>query len=147
MATRAVIRFAERKEGVSFSDMPVATFGVEIYHHYDGYPSHLGIAIADFIEDKKMVSGLSGRDTSQLNGTGDLVAQLTTYLKMGVHYGRCGIEPGNVYLQPSTLGRTDASYYYYVWSTPGKDMWISIFDTFRCAFVGKPDKLRKEYEQ
>ena len=37
MATRAIIRIAEREDGVSFSEHPEKV-RAQIYHHYDGYP-------------------------------------------------------------------------------------------------------------
>ena len=46
MATRALINFVERKDGVSFSEHPgVDQVHVQIYHHYDGYPEYLGVKL------------------------------------------------------------------------------------------------------
>ena len=38
MSTRSLVRFATREEGVSFSEHPERV-EVQIYKHYDGYPS------------------------------------------------------------------------------------------------------------
>tara|TARA_R110002012_G_scaffold6215_4_gene28275 strand:+ start:216 stop:608 length:393 start_codon:yes stop_codon:yes gene_type:complete len=46
MSTRAQIRFATRKEGVSFSDHPNAIHA-QFYVHSDGYPEGLGVEIAE----------------------------------------------------------------------------------------------------
>ena len=45
----------------------------------------------------------------------------------------------------------DLEYIYYIWQTPGKTTWISIFegfgngDYFECIFVGEPQKLLDKY--
>ena len=45
----------------------------------------------------------------------------------------------------------DLEYIYYIWQTPGKTTWISIFeglgngDDFKCIFVGEPQKLLTKY--
>jgi len=54
----------------------------------------------------------------------------------------------------------DLNYIYYIWQTPGKTTWISIFevgfnanldplydDRDKCIFVGKPQKLLDKYKQ
>ena len=48
MSTRAQIRFATRKEGVSFSDHPNAIHA-QFYKHHDGYPEGLGVDLANCI--------------------------------------------------------------------------------------------------
>ena len=47
----------------------------------------------------------------------------------------------------------DLEYIYYIWQTPGKTTWISIFktNTFNdeeeeCIFVGEPQKLLEKYD-
>ena len=47
----------------------------------------------------------------------------------------------------------DLEYIYYIWQTPGKTTWISIFegmgngDDFECIFVGEPQKLIDKYKE
>ena len=47
----------------------------------------------------------------------------------------------------------DLEYIYYIWQTPGKTTWISIFEgmgnglDFECIFVGEPQKLIEKYKQ
>ena len=48
----------------------------------------------------------------------------------------------------------DLEYIYYIWQTPGKTTWISIFegdwgngDDFECIFVGEPQKLLEKYDK
>mgnify|MGYP003151679967 FL=1 len=49
--------------------------------------------------------------------------------------------------------RGDLQYMYYIWQTPGKTTWISIFEGFgngnyfECIFVGEPQKLIDKYKQ
>ena len=48
---------------------------------------------------------------------------------------------------------SDLEYIYYIWQTPGKTTWISIFegmgngDDFECIFVGEPQKLIDKYKE
>ena len=54
MATRSIIRFAKREDGVSFSEHP-DSFDAQFYAHWDGYPEGLGVEIAEsFIEGHKI---------------------------------------------------------------------------------------------
>jgi hypothetical protein len=48
MATRSIIRFAKREDGVSFSEHP-DSFDAQFYAHWDGYPSHWEI---DFLSTR-----------------------------------------------------------------------------------------------
>ena len=57
MSTRSVIRFAERKEGVSFSEHPERV-EVQVYKHWDGYPSGHPVDLAKFLNNFKIVNGI-----------------------------------------------------------------------------------------
>ena len=48
MSTRAIIRFATRESGVSFSEHP-KRWHAQLYCHNDGNPENLGLAIANSI--------------------------------------------------------------------------------------------------
>ena len=138
MATRALINFVDREDGVSFSEHPgVDKIHVQIYKHYDGYPSGLGVTLAEYLQDFTVVNGLSTGQGRVANGIGCLAAQTVECLKDG---------PGNVYLhKPSERGWED--YEYFIWCKEGHGVWISIFDyNGNCIFVGKPDKLITKYE-
>ena len=90
MATRALINFVEREDGVSFSEHPgVDKIHTQIYNHYDGYPSGLGVTLANYLQDFKVVNGLGNDQELVANGMGCLAAQTVKYLKDG---------PGNIYL-------------------------------------------------
>jgi hypothetical protein len=139
MSTKAIIRFAEREEGVSFSEHPEQVTH-QIYHHYDGYPEFLGVALAEFINE--------GGKTRFFNGVNDLAAQVLTHLKLGIHYGKCSIDGYNVYLETPTTGLTYCDYTYYIWTKDEtNEVWISIFDyTGDCIFVGLSRNLIFKYK-
>jgi len=48
--------------------------------------------------------------------------------------------------------RGDLEYIYYIWQSPGKATWISIFECLpfgaedNCIFVGEPQKLLEKYD-
>ena len=134
MSTRATIRFAERMPGQSFADKPKDVTH-QIYHHYDGYPDFLGVAIAKFV------------DTDDHNGTDCLAAQLLCKLKLGLHYDEIKCSKGIVYLEHPDREHSDADYTYYIWTGRGDEIWISIFryDSNECLFVGKPCDLINKY--
>ena len=134
MATRAMISVAKREEGVSFSKEPKQTI-VDIYHHWDGYPEGLGVTLASYLDDKKVVNGL-GRDNDVFNGMGCLAASLVAELKDG---------PGDVYIEPRE-SHSWIDYRYYIWGDTYKDIWISIFSDDECIFVGKPQQLLDKYD-
>ena len=135
MGTRATIKIAKREEGVSFSEKP-DKFIESIYQHYDGYPEGLGVTLASYLEDKKIVNGLGGNNEDVFNGLGCLAASLIAELKY---------KPGNVYIEDPNNPHGWIDYEYYIWGYDHKDIWISIFDGDICVFVGKPDKLIEKY--
>ena len=140
MATRSLIRFAKREVGVSFSEHPERV-EVQIYKHYDGYPQGHPLELANWLIHKKIVNGI-GVDTYGLaNGLGCLAAQYISAFKMGA---------GDLYVEnPSENLHGDIEYITYVWGDDGKDIWMSIFDTYekKCIFVGKPQELIDKYDE
>ena len=138
MATRSLVRFAERKEGVSFSEHPERV-EVQVYKYYDGYPEGHPTALAEFLKDFKIVNGL-GQDTHKVaNGLGCLAAQYVAGFKM---------KAGDMYIEHQDTEHMDIEYITYVWGDDGKSIWMSIFDTYekKCIFVGKPEALIDKYE-
>ena len=141
MATRALINFVDREDGVSFSEHPgVDKIHTQIYHHYDGYPSGLGVTLAYYLRPFTVVNGLGNSydcERKVANGMGCLAAQTVQYLKD---------RPRNVYLhKPAKIDWED--YEYFIWCKEGHGVWISIFDyEGNCIFVGEPDKLIEKFE-
>ena len=138
MATRSLVRFARREEGVSFSEHP-ERIEVQVYKHYDGYPSGHPVALAEFLKEFKIVNGLPyGDDSKMANGLGCLAAQYIAAFKM---------KAGDLYVESPDTERDWIEYITYVWGTDNKDIWMSIFDIEDgCIFVGKPQELIDKYE-
>ena len=61
MATRASIRFATREEGVSFNELPKKV-NAKFYAHWDGYPSHRGVEIAESLLHGRKIEGWEVED-------------------------------------------------------------------------------------
>ena len=99
MATRASIKFKD-------SD---GNFIANVYHHWDGYPSGLGVKLLE-LTDGVIVNGLSTTSEKQpriFNGFGCLVASVIGGLK--------GNQPGNVYIySEDDYGNAGEEYLYEV---------------------------------
>ena len=138
MSTRSLVRFAKREEGVSFSEHPERV-EVQVYKHYDGYPSGHPVDLAKFLDGFKVVNGL-GQDMHKVaNGAGCLAAQYVSAFKES---------PGDIYIENPDEKHMDIEYITYVWGDDGKSIWMSIFDVYdkECIFVGKPQELIDKYE-
>ena len=140
MSTRSLVRFATREEGVSFSEHPERV-EVQVYKHWDGYPSGHPVDLAKFLNGFNIVNGL-GQDTHKIaNGLGCLAAQYIAAFKM---------DAGDIYIENPDTEHGDLDYITYVWGTENKDIWISIFEDYKhggCIFVGKPQQLIDKYEE
>ena len=146
MSTRSLVRFAKREEGVSFSEHPERV-EVQVYKHYDGYPSGHPVELAEFLKDFKIVNGIpfGYNDSKMANGLGCLAAQYVAAFKMG---------PGDLCVENPDKQHGDIEYITYVWGIEDKDIWISIFEDGsgfidgeeQCIFVGKPQELIDKYE-
>ena len=142
MSTRSLVRFATREEGISFSEHPERV-EVQVYKHYDGYPSGHPTDLAKWLNNKKIVNGI-GRDSYNVaNGLGCLAAQ---YVAAFQH------DAGDIYIENTDTQHCDIEYITYVWGTDNKDIWMSIFsvgwndEDGKCIFVGKPQELIDKYE-
>ena len=152
MATRALIRVIPRQEGIAYDKghMYVEESLVNIYHHYDGNPEHLGVKLAKFLLPYKItngVSNLSVKDFTHLaNGPECLTAQLVKHLKTG---DICDTVVGNVYLYPINPYKYDAEYIYTLYPKTDEPTYIAIYKNFddKVIFVGTPDKLIKKYDR
>ena len=138
MATRSLVRFAERKEGVSFSEHPERV-EIQVYKHYDGYPSGHPVDLAEFLKDFKILNGIPYPEPDKVaNGLGCLAAQYIAAFKM---------KAGDIYVESPDTKRDWIEYITYVWGNDGKDIYMSIFDDKECIFVGKPQELIDKYEE
>ena len=139
MATRSLVRFARREEGVSFSEHP-EKIEVQVYKHYDGYPQGHPVDLAKFLNGFKIVNGLSQDTYKMSNGLGCLSAQYVAAFKE---------QPGDIYIENPDTEHCDIEYITYVWGDQGKSIWIRIFDVYeeKCIFVGKPQQLIDKYEE
>lgn len=146
MATRALIRVIPRQEGIAYDKGHdnIEESLVNIYHHYDGNPEHLGIKLAKFLLPYKIKNGVSNlilEEFPQLaNGPECLAAQLVTHLKTDV---------GNVYLYPVSDFKYGAEYIYTVYPKINEPTYIAIYkvDNDKVIFVGTSDKLIKKYDR
>ena len=138
MSTRSLVRFATREEGVSFSEHPERV-EVQVYKHYDGYPSGHPVDLANFLNRFRIVNGLTNNSVKVANGLGCLAAQYVAEFKM---------EPGDIYIENPDSKHGDIDYITYVWGVENKNIYMSIFDTYedKCIFVGKPEDLIEKYE-
>ena len=138
MSTRSLVRFATREEGVSFSEHPERV-EVQVYKHYDGYPSGHPVELAEFLKGFKILNGVPYPEPDRVaNGLGCLAAQYVAAFKM---------KAGDLYVESPNTERDWIEYITYVWGTDNKDIWMSIFnDEDECIFVGKPQELIDKYE-
>ncbi len=127
MSTKAIIRFAKREPGISFSERPKKPETYQIYRHYDGFPAYLGVELAKFLED-----------TDEYVIT-RVPINLIKYLENQKFSSKIILE--------SETTKLWVDFVYYIWVKPGcEEFWVSIFEGKTCLFVGKPDKLRSKYE-
>ena len=151
MATRAVIQFAKREDGVSFSDAPTNGVTHQIYHHYDGDPTFLGVKLAQFLNPFEVnVRAINdGVDRKVAYDTDCLFAQAVVFFKTGQHYGYGDVKSmaGTVYVESPDVEHGDLDFKYVVWTNREKqDIWISIFNyKDECLFVGQPPNLIKAF--
>lgn len=79
MGTRALIKIRDESNSVV----------VCLYSQWDGYPSGLGVELAAFLNDIKMVNGFTGQESGPVaNGLGCLAAQMVVHFKkqVGLYY-------------------------------------------------------------
>ena len=139
MATRSLVRFVKREEGVSFSEHPKRV-EVQVYKHYDGYPEGHPVDLAKWLINKMIINGLVRDIFGAANRLDCLAAQYIAAFKQ---------EPGDLYLENPDKEHSDIEYITYVWGNYGKGIWMSIFDVYSadCIFVGKPQELIDKYDE
>lgn len=103
MGTRSLIYF-EEKDGTVY---------VVIYQQYDGGPSCVGLTLAEFLSNTKIINGYTTKDEKKgnvVNGFDDLVATFIAKNKNCI--GKFYIYPSTT--QPGTCG--DEWNYHVVWN-------------------------------
>ena len=124
MATRSSIRFATREEGVSFNELP-ETIHAKFYAHWDGYPSHRGVEIAESLLGKGKIEGWEIESLTSKHTDLEYI-----YYIWQAHGKTTWI---------SIFERKDYSMESWYLETEEKDI-------FECIFVGEPQKLIDKYK-
>ena len=115
MATRSIIRFAKREAGVTFNEHP-ESWDAQFYAHWDGYPSHRGVEIAESILSGQKIEGWE-------------IDFLSTR--------HCDLEYV-YYVWQHPLKET--------WISIFGDNGYGTAEEMECIFVGKPQKLIEKYK-
>ena len=124
MATRSSIRFATREEGVSFNELP-ETINAKFYAHWDGYPSHRGVEIAESLLHGTSIGNWEIEDLDNRHTDLEYI-----YYVWQAHGKTAWI---------SIFERKDYS----------EESWHLDYDekdSFECIFVGEPTKLIDKYK-
>ena len=143
MGTRSLTRIIPRQEGLSFNEghKKGELAYVNMYRHFDGYPTGHGLDLAEFLKDFKIINGIGGDAElgTHANGEGCLAAQMVKHFKDRVGY---------IYLHPTTNESGWEDYIYTIYPKSGEPCYISIYQVYteKCIFVGTPEQLLKKYE-
>jgi hypothetical protein len=124
MATRSSIRFATREEGVSFNELPEKV-NAKFYAHWDGYPSHRGVEIAESILHGERIEGW------------ELESLESRHTDLEFIYYVWQAKDKDTWI--SIFERSD--YSPMTWHLDYEEV-----QCFNCIFVGKPDKLIDKYK-
>ena len=103
MGTRSLTRVIETH--TNRNNKVVKEKLMTIYRQYDGYPSGMGMDLANFLESGKVVNGIGADSDRVFNGAGCLTAQLIAELKDG---------PGNIYVYPINAKDCGEEYEYHI---------------------------------
>lgn len=111
---------------------------VNMYRHYDGYPSGHGSELADFLVSGKIVNGLSmTQNTRVFNGIGCLSAQLVDHFKDGA---------GGIYLYPTRLSDNNWQEYEYHVYSDGVRVYDGVYDGrkySKAIFAGSYEEFKE----
>jgi hypothetical protein len=124
MATRASVRFATREEGISFSELPEKV-NAKFYAHWDGYPSHRGVEIAESLLHNEKIEGW------------ELESLESRHTDLEFIYYVWQAEGKDTWI--SIFERSD-------YSTESWDLEMKEVQCFKCIFVGLPSDLIDKYK-
>lgn len=119
MATRSNIIFADN--GKPF---------VNIYRHWDGYPTCAGVEICEFLQSKTVVNGIGGDRQNVANGAGCLAAWFLANFKK---------EAGNYYIEPLTADSHQDNAFGYVVDVRQGGTVVSVWEGETLLFSGNVD--------
>lgn len=120
MGTRSLTHVYEVEENHSFLAPALAKLKplLTIYQQMDGYPSGVGLELAEFLAKFKVVNGFGAETDKVANGAGCLAAQLVANFKAGV---------GGFYIYPPASKNCGEAYVYKIFVTTGK-IFIQVFE-------------------
>ena len=124
MATRSSIRFATREEGISFSELPKKV-NTKFYAHWDGYPSHRGVEIAESLLYNEKIEGW------------ELESLESRHTDLEFIYYVWQTKDKDTWI--SIFERSD-------YSEESWELDYNEADAFKCIFVGEPAKLIDKYK-
>ena len=147
MGTRSLTRVIPRQEGVAYDKghEMVKKSLINMYQQYDGYPSNVGVKLAEFVKPIKTINGISGESERELgkfaSGPSCLAAQIVQRFKIDVGYTYLELCDG----EPGEYGE---EYIYTLYPKYGEPTYISIYDVWekKVIFVGTATDLIKKYK-
>ena len=145
MGTRSLTSFIEvgEYEGKRYKNEIVT-----MYRQMDGYPSGMGVDLAEFLAGGKLANGISLAEKSSVifNGMGSLAAQAVAHFKHGA---------GGYYLQRNNKGSGEEYRYHVIGDYDTKALTMKVFEVgymnkkdkyvnkTRCIFTGTPADFLK----
>ena len=84
----------------------VANLCMVMYQQFDGYPSGVGLEIADFLDGREVVNGIGADVGKASNGMACLAAELVSETKDGI---------GGTYLYPTRTKDAGQDYEYHIY--------------------------------
>lgn len=141
MGTRSLTTFIEKWTNEKTQKVKQTKI-VTMYRQYDGYPSGMGIDLAEFLAKGKLVNGISCTETELVfNGMGCLAAQAVAHFKDG---------PGSIYLQRGGTINSWEEYRYEVITTMGSsEIIMRCYDVYKkkWIFQGTPTQFIEQIEE
>lgn len=130
MGTRSTVAFIDKR--VRDDKVVCSKELVRIYQQYDGYPSGVGLKLANWLKDKKIVNGFGYDETAEngyCNGVGCMSAQFIHDFKDGI---------GNLYI---TDHDDNEDYDYKVIVTNDSAIALEVYEDGACIFKGNADEF------
>ena len=134
MGTRSITKVIETWNDEKTNKLKKQTL-VCMYRQMDGYPSGMGVDLAEFLESGKIVNGISLGETQRVfNGMGCLAAQMVAHFKDGA---------GGIYLYPINVKDAWQNYEYEIIQHNEEDIKLKIIEVGYINPKGKYCKGKK----